>query len=152
MVVALIYCYIFAHLLLLNSIISISLQYVIPISFVFITGCILIFKYVKIPKQTLKKILKKLLPKPKEKKVKEKSNWTGFLLLLSILFFAYSVIPIFITITSIIYSLIGFFLIITGVALILKMLRSQKKKSKKKLVETRDLRKCDYYGRSERNY
>jgi len=143
MVVALMYCYIFAHLLLLNSIISISLQDVIPISFLFLTGFILIFKYVKIPKQTLKKIIKKLIPKPTEKKVKEKSNWTGILLILSILFFAYSVIPFFINIVSIIYSLIGFFLIITGLSLIIKMLRSQKKKSEKKLVETRDFFQID---------
>lgn len=129
MVVALMYCYIFAHLLLLNSIISISLQYVIPIAFLFLTGFILIFKYVKIPKQ--------LKPKPMEKKVKEKRNWTGILLILSILFFTYSLIPTFIAMTSLIYSLVGFFLIIIGLALILKMLKSQNKKSEKKLVETK---------------
>jgi len=158
--VALIYCYIFAHLLLLNSIISISLQPVIPIAFLSLTGFILILKYVKFPKRILKKILKKLIPRTEKKKVKEKRNWMIIILISSILFFAYSLIPRFNVIISTPLSLIGFFLILIGLSLIFKRFKKQKKKvkfkrqkhkSEKRSIETKDFFQIDLERDLERD-
>jgi hypothetical protein len=143
MAVVLIYCYIFAHLLLLSTVIVIALQFIIPIVFLSLTGLILFFKYSSIPKRTLEKILIKLKPKSEDKKVKEKDNWFIILLIFSILFFTYSLVPIFVAITSIIYALIGFFLIIVGLSLILKVLKNQIKKPKIKRGVSRDFFQID---------
>ena len=129
--IAITYFYFIAHLLLLNSIISISLPYVIPIAFLSLTGFILIPKYVKFLKRTLKKSHKKLILRTEKKKVKEKSNWTTILLINSILFFAYSLILRFNNIMPTPNSLIGIFLILIGLSLFFKVFKKQTKTKQK---------------------
>lgn len=139
----LMYCYFFAHLLLVSSIGLISVQFTILIALIAFTGLILFLKYPNIPKKLLEKLLKGSELKPIEKKSKE-TNLMGILLLVCFLFFVYTLIPFFISLMSLIYALIGFFLIIVGLSLIIKILFvNLHEQHERKIRETKDFFQID---------
>ncbi|NHJ19496.1 MAG: hypothetical protein EAX91_01040 [Candidatus Lokiarchaeota archaeon] len=142
--ISLIYCYVIAHLLLLSSVLSISLQYAIVIACICLTGIILTFKYTKFPLRILKRMFEKLKPNSEVKDPRQERNWMRVIILISGLFFAYSLIPIIVHFTTTEYLLIGIFLVIFSISLILLTFKSHNKDSKKELVESKEFFQIDF--------
>jgi hypothetical protein len=125
------YSYVLTQILLLNTVISFSIGYVIFFAFFALTGCILIFKHILNPRKRVKNKVRKVRTATLKKKGNKKDNWMFLLLILSTLFFIISFIPRFFNFISLEY-LPGFFLILLGVSLIPIVLNGKKKHYVKK--------------------
>ena len=134
--------YIFFQLLLLNMIIAFAIEIIIPVVLSIMTGTILTMKYLIVKRKRTKKKIK-IRKIKKQKKKKEKGNLTFYVLIVAILFYTYTLFPVFINISLMLYILFDIYIILFGLALIPKIIKGNKEYMKQEKDSTKNFFQVD---------